>query len=139
MTRPGSNHPRSGYATPPTVAKWCIWSVANQSWLAGQIRFYIWGATAVLAVFAIAGFISIEIALTSMFISGSILAFAIWLLIRQRRVWLLHIQQPELRKQALAAMVYYLDAINYPVPPRPHSRPIQDNDPDEDADYGHIR
>jgi predicted lysophospholipase L1 biosynthesis ABC-type transport system permease subunit len=139
MTRPG-NHPfRNRYATPPTVAKWCIWSVANQSWLAGQIRIYIWGAVALLAVFILTGVISPEIALASMFISGIVLATAIWLLIRQRKYWLLHIRQPELRRQALAAMVAYLDAINYPLPRQaPHSQ-IQDNNPDEEADFSHSR
>jgi small-conductance mechanosensitive channel len=139
MTRSSISRIRSGYTTPPTVAKWCIWSVANQSWLAGQIRIYIWGAVAVLAFLILTGFVSTETALTSMFVSGVIIAAAIWLLIRQRRFWLLHIQQPELRRQALAAMVNYLDAINYPVPRRTHGRPVEDDDPEEHADYGRLR
>lgn len=139
MTRSSNHRLRSEYITPPTVAKWCIWSVANQSWLAGQLRIYIWGAVALLAVLILTGFVSPVIALKSMFVSGVVIAAAIWLLIRQRRFWLLHIQQPELRRQALAAMVTYLDAINYPLPKRPHSRPVRDDDPEEDADYGHIR
>lgn len=139
MTRRDNNHPHSGYATPPTVAKWCIWSVENQSWLAGRIRIYVWGAMAVLAFFILTGFVAPETALTAMFISGAIIAAAIWLLIRQRRFWLLHIQQPDLRRQALAAMVTYLKAINQPLPRRLHSRSIRDEDPDEEADCGHIR
>ena len=139
MTRPGSHPYRSNHATPPTVAKWCIWSVANQSWLAGQIRIYIWGAVAVLAVFALTGVISPRTILTAMFISGVILAIAIWLLIRQRRIWLLHIHQPELRRQALAAMVAYLNNNHYPLPQDLHRGPILKEDPDNEADYGHIR
>jgi hypothetical protein len=139
MTRPG-NHPfRSSHATSPTLAKWCIWSVANQSWLAGQIRIYIWGAVAVLAVFILTGFISPRTALTSMFISGAIIAVTIWLLIRQRRIWLLHIQDSELRRQALAAMVTYLNDIHYPLPRQLHNDSILNDDPDDEADYGHIR
>lgn len=139
MTRRRNTYPHSGYATPPTVAKWCIWSVENQSWLAGQIRIYIWSAVALVAVFILTGLISPEIALTSMFVSGAIIAVAIWLLIRQRRIWLLRIQQPELRRQALAAMVTYLNAINYPLPRRAHHPQIRNNDSDEEMDYGHTR
>jgi hypothetical protein len=139
MTRSSNNRIRSGYTTPPTVAKWCIWSVANQSWLAGKIRIYIWGAMVALAVFILTGLISPETALTSMFVSGAVVAIALWLLIRQRRIWLLHIQQPELRRQALAAMVTYLETINYPLPMRTHGRPARGGDPDEDADYSHLR
>ena len=139
MTRSVNRPSRNVTATPPTVAKWCIWSVANQSWLAGQIRIYIWSAVAVLAVFTMAGLVSPRTALTSMFISGVIIAAAIWLLIRQRRIWLLNIQQPELRRQALAALVAYLNAINYPLPRRVHGHPILDEDPDDEADYGRMQ
>jgi hypothetical protein len=139
MTRPG-NHPfRTSYATPPTVAKWCIWTVAHQSWLAGQIRIYIGGGVAVLAVFTLTGVISPRTALTSMFISGAIFAATIWLLIRQRRIWLLRIQDPDLRRQALAAMVAYLNDNHYPLPRHMHKDPILNNDPDNEGDYGHIR
>jgi len=139
MTRSGNNRIRFGYSTPPTVAKWCIWSVANQSWLAGQIRIYIWGAMALVAVFTLAGFISPATALISMFISGSIIAAAIWVLIRQRRIWLLHIRQPDLRRRALAAMTSYLNEVHYPLPRRLHDPAIGDGNPDEEADCGHIR
>jgi hypothetical protein len=139
MTRSGNNRLRSRHETPPIVAKWCIWSVANQIWLAGQIRIYIWGGMAVVAVFTLTGLISPQTALTSMFISGTIIATTLWLLIRQRRTWLMNIQQPELRKKALAAMVLYLDAIDYPLPRHPYNRPVQDNEPDEETDCGRIR
>ena len=139
MTRRDNNHPHSGYPTPPTVAKWCIWSVANQSWLAGQIRIYIWGAVAVLAVFTLTGTISPRTALTSMFISGLVIASAIWLLLRQRRIWLLHIQQPELRRQALSAMVTCLNNYHHPLPRHMQRGPVLNQDPDNEADYGHIR
>ena len=139
MTRPG-NHPfRTRHPTPPTVAKWCIWSVVNQSWLAGQIRIYIWGAVAVLAVFILTGAMSPRTALTSMFISGVVIASAICLLIRQRRIWLLHIQQPELRRQALSAMVTYLNNNHYPLPRHADRGPVLNEDPDHEADYGRTR
>ena len=139
MTRSDNNRLRTRHATPPIIAKWCIWTVANQSWLAGQIRIYVWGGMATLAVFILTGLISPQTALISMFISGTIIAAAIWLLIRQRRIWLLNIRQPELRQEALAAMVRYLDAIDHPLPRQMHNRPVQDNDPDEKTDCGPIR
>jgi hypothetical protein len=139
MTRPGNKSPHPEYATHPLVAKWCIWSVANQIWLAGQIRIYLGAATAVLAFFALTGFLSLQTALTTMFFSGMIIAVTLWLLIRQRRFWLLHIRQPELRRQALAAMVNYLNAINYPLPMHVQRHTIQESDPNEGADYSHSR
>jgi hypothetical protein len=139
MTRPDNNSPHAEYATPPTVAKWCIWSVANQIWLAGQIRIYIGAGTGVLAFFALTGFLSLQTALTAMFFFGMIMAVTLWLLIRQRRIWLLHIRQPELRRQALAAMVNYLNKIDYPLPQHLQSRTIQESDPKEGADYSHSR
>jgi hypothetical protein len=139
MSRRGNNSSYPEYATHPIVAKWCIWSVGNQIWLAGQIRIYIVGAMGVLAFLALTGFISLQTALTAMFFSGMTMAVALWLLIRQRRIWLLHIRQPELRRQALAAMVNYLKAINYPLPRHLQSRTIQKSDPEEEADYSHSR
>jgi hypothetical protein len=139
MTRSDNNRLRTRHATPPIIAKWCIWTVANQNWLAGQIRLYVWGGTATLAVFTFSGHISPQAALISMFISGTIIAAAIWLLIRQRRIWLLNIRQPELRQEALAAMVRYLVAIDHPLPRQMHKRPVQENDPEKETDYGRIR
>jgi hypothetical protein len=139
MTRSTNNRIHSGNTTPPIVAKWCIWSIVNQRWLAGQIRIYVWGAMAVLAVFTLTGFLSPETVLMSMFVSGVVIAMAIWLLIRLRRFWLLHIQQPDLRRQALAAMVAYLEAINHPLPRRARDRPVEEDDSEKHTDYGPIR
>jgi hypothetical protein len=139
MTRPGNSGPNPEYTTPPTVAKWCIWSVSNQTWLAGQIRIYIGAAMAVLAFFALTGFLSLQTVLTTMFFFGMTIAVTLWLLIRQRRIWLLHIRQPELRRQALAAMVNYLNAIHHPLPRHLQSRTIQESDANEEGEYSHSR
>ncbi len=66
-------------------------------------------------------------------------AAAIWLLIRQRRIWLLHIQQPELRRRALAAMAAYLRAVHYPLPRQARGRESEDDGPDQEADCSRIR
>jgi hypothetical protein len=139
MTRPENQRSHPEHATPPIIAKWCIWSVANQRWLAGQFRIYIGGGMGVLAFFALTGFITLQTALTAMFFSGLTISATVWLLIRQRRLWLLHIQQPELRRQALAAMVDYLNAIDYPLPRHLQGHTIQESDPNEKADYSHGR
>ncbi len=136
MSRRSNNrfHP-----THPAVAKWCIWSVKHQTWLAGQVRIYICGASAVLAFFALAGIISLKTALWSLFFSGVAISAVIWLLIRQRRIWLLNIQGPELRREALGAMVGYLDEINHPIPWRPHDRPMAEHDSEKNAGCSHTR
>ncbi len=136
MTRQRSNLPR---ATHPTIAKWCIWSVQNQSWLAGQMSIYIWSATAVVAFLALTGVIALETALWSVFVSGMIICIGIWLLVQQRRIWLLNIQEPELRQQALAAMVKYLNEINHVIPRQPRGRPLAENDSKKPADCSHTR
>lgn len=136
MTRRSNNHL---HPTHPTVAKWCIWSVKNQTWLAGQIRIYIFGGCAVVALFTLAGIISLQTALCSLFISGVVIATAIWLLIRQRRIWLLNIKGPELRQQALGAMVGYLEEINHAIPWRPHDRPTAEHDHENHTDCSHSR
>ena len=115
------NPNNEGHSTSPRVARWCIWSVQNQTWLAGQIRIYIWAATAVVAFFTLAGVIAVDTALWSLFISGLVVSTAIWLLIRQRKIWLLNIQDPKMRQQALSAMVNYLNEVHHAVPRRQDS------------------
>lgn len=136
MTRQGNYFTR---ATHPTIAKWCIWSVENQSWLAGQMTIYIWSATAAVAIFALGDVITLGAAIWALFVSGVIVCISIWLLVLQRRTWLLNIEDPELRQQALDAMLNYLSRINYRIPLRPHSRPRSDKDPKERADCSHPR
>lgn len=105
------NHP-----TRPTIAKLCIWSVRHQTWLAGRLRIYIWAATAVVAFLMFTGFIPLEEGLLALFFCGVSISTAIWLLLKVRRSWLLNIQAPELRQQALNAMINYLHEVNHSVP-----------------------
>ena len=134
MTRQLNNLP---HATHPTIAKWCIWSVENQTWLALRMCIYIWGATAAVLLFTLAHVIALKTALWSMFISGVIICISIWLLVQQRRIWLLNIQDPELRQQALAAMVRYLVEIRHVIPQQSPGRRLADNDSKKQADFSH--
>jgi hypothetical protein len=113
---------------PPSFrVKLCIWSIRNQSWLAGQVRIYIYGATALLAFLALAGAISIETALLSAFCGGAIMLALIWTFIHQRKALLLKIEKPEVRDQALSAMVEYLRELSHKVDLPPHIKAaIQD-------------
>ena len=90
------------------ITRLCIWSVRNQSWLAGQVRIYIFMVTAVIAFLALAGVISLQTAMLSSFCIGLIAVGLIWTLVQQRKSWLLNLREPELREQALTAMRTYI-------------------------------
>ena len=126
------NHP-----THPTIAKLCIWSVQHQTWLAGRLRIYIWGATAVVAFFIFAGVIPLGTGLLALFFCGVSISTAIWLLLKVRRSWLLNIQIPELRQQALTAMIKYLREVNHSIPETPGCSSISGPDSQRHADCTH--
>lgn len=92
--------------------KLCIWTVRNQSWLAGQVRIYIYAGTVLIAFLALAGVISIETAIFSAFCGGVIAMGLIWTLIQQRKAMLLNIQEPEVRNRAHEAMLAYLHEVD---------------------------
>lgn len=93
------------------ITRLCIWSVRNQSWLAGQVRIYLFMVTAIVWFLALAGVIAIETAMLASFCIGVIAMVTIWTLVQQRKSWLLNIREPELRRQALAAMHDYIDEV----------------------------
>jgi hypothetical protein len=122
---------RTKPTAPSFRVKLCIWSIRNQSWLAGQVRIYIYGATALLAFLALAGAISIETALLSAFCGGAIMLCLIWTFIHQRKTLLLSIDNPEVRDQALSAMVDYLRGLGHKVELPAHIKAaIQDTQSD---------
>lgn len=92
--------------------KLCIWSIRNQSWLAGHIRIYIYAGTTLIAFLALAGVISIETAMFSAFSGGIVLMGLIWTLVQQRKAMLLNIQEPEVRNRAHKAMLTYLREVD---------------------------
>ena len=89
-----------------------IWSVRNQSLLAGQVRIYIFSGTALIAFLALAGVISIETAMFSALCGGLVIMGLIWTFIQQRRAILLNIEAPEVREQAHRAMLTYLREVD---------------------------
>ena len=89
-----------------------LWSIRNQSWLAGHVRIYIYAGTALIAFLALAGVITIETAMLSAFCGGLIIMGLIWTLIQQRKAILLNIHEPELRRQAHNTMLEYLHEVD---------------------------
>ena len=92
--------------------KLCIWTIRNQSWLAGHVRIYIYVGTALIAFLALAGVISIQTAMFSAFCGGVIAMGLIWTLIQQRKAMLLNIQEPEVRDLVHRAMLEYLSQVH---------------------------
>ena len=89
-----------------------IWSIRNQSWLAGHVRIYIYAGTVLIAFLALAGAISIQTAMLSAICGGLIVMGMMWALIQHRKAILLNIQEPEVRKRAHNAMLAYLNEVN---------------------------
>ncbi len=89
-----------------------LWSIRNQSWLAGHIRIYVFTGTALIAFLALAEVITIETAMLSAFCGGLIIVGLLWTLIQQRKAILLSINEPELRKQAHNTMLTYLHEVD---------------------------
>lgn len=87
------------------LARASIWTIINHNFLAGQIRIYIWSASATVLFFAVAGIIPLHIALYLLLFCGSVIMALLWSLIRWRKTILLDIQNPELKKDAHAAML----------------------------------
>lgn len=95
----------------PIGVRLSIWSIRNQSWLAGQVRLYVFFGTALIAFLALAGVISIETAMFSACCGGLVIMGLIWTLIQQRKAILLNIAEPEEREQAHQAMLAYLHEV----------------------------
>lgn len=89
-----------------------IWSIRHQSWLAGQVRIYLYAGTVLIAFLALAGVITIQTALLSAFCGGLVIVGLIWTLIQQRKAILLNLEEPEARKRAHQAMLAYLHEVD---------------------------
>ena len=87
------------------LARASIWTIINHNFLTGQIRIYVWSASATVLFFAVAGIIPLHIALYLLLFCGSVIMALLWSLIRWRKTILLDIQDPELKKIAHAAML----------------------------------
>lgn len=87
------------------LARASIWSILNHNFLAGQIRIYIWSASATVLFLAVASIISLHTALYILLFCGCAMMIFLWSLIHWRKAILLDIQNPELKKMAHAAML----------------------------------
>lgn len=96
----------------PIRVRLSIWSIRNQSWLAGQVRLYVFFGTALIAFLALAGVITLETAMLSACFGGLVIMGLIWTLIQQRKAILLNIAEPEEREQAHQAMLAYLHEVD---------------------------
>ena len=96
----------------PIGIRLSLWSIRNQSWLAGHIRIYIYTGTALIAFLALAEVITIETAMLSAFCAGLIIMGLIWTLIQHRKSILLNIDEPDLRREAHNTMLEYLHEVD---------------------------
>ena len=87
------------------LARASIWTIVNHNFLAGQLRIYLWSASATVLFFAVAGIIPLHIALYLLLFCGSVIMTLLWSLINWRKTILLDIQNPELKQTAHAAML----------------------------------
>jgi len=83
-----------------------LWTIRNQERLGNYTRGYLIGFTALFSFLGLTGVISIESALEIILISGLTLWLGLALLIFKRRSWLLKIEDPELKREAYAAMLH---------------------------------
>ncbi|MDJ0885370.1 MAG: hypothetical protein QNJ48_14480 [Desulfobacterales bacterium] len=90
------------------VARFCIWTLRHQAFIAAQIRIFTWAGTLLILFLALAGKISLDAALHAIVISLFSMALLIWLLIAARRQSLLNIHDPEMRERAHLAMLQHI-------------------------------
>lgn len=87
------------------LARVSIWTIVHHDFLAGQIRIYIWTASATVLVLSIFSIIPIEAALSILLFCTLAIMILLWCLINWRKKILVSIQDPELRRCAHAAML----------------------------------
>jgi uncharacterized membrane protein len=87
------------------LARASIWTIVNHNFLAGQIRIYIWFASATILFLSVASIIPLHTALYLLLFCGSAMIILLWSLINWRKAILLDIQNSELKKTAHAAML----------------------------------
>jgi hypothetical protein len=93
--------PKTGHRT----ARFCIWTLRHQSYIARQVRLFTWSGTLLILFLALAGQINLDVALQAIIFSLASIALLLGLLISARRNCLLHIRDPELREIAHMAML----------------------------------
>ena len=99
-----------GKETSPRAARIAIWTVRHQSLLISLLRRYLWGGTCLIIFFAVAGAISLDAAVYSVFIGGILVLILFWVAVERRRTWLLNIRDPNLRREARREMITLITA-----------------------------
>ena len=87
------------------LARASIWTIVNHNFLAGQVRIYVWSASAMVLFLCVAGIIPLQTALNILLFCGCSMMILLWSLITWRKSILLDIQDPEMKKIAHAAML----------------------------------
>ncbi len=90
------------------TARLCIWTIRNHNFLVRRFRLYMWSAAATVLFLAVAGVIKLELALFSILFGALCIVIILWLLIERRKTCLLNIQDPDLKRQAHAAMIEFI-------------------------------
>lgn len=97
------NKPSLDFTSP--LARISIWTIIHHHWLAAQIRFYIWCASASVLFLSIANILPLTIALMILLVCGTGMLILLWSLIFWRRSILLSIRDEKLKQRAHAAML----------------------------------
>jgi hypothetical protein len=87
-----------------------IWSIRHHDLLVAHLRVYAWSATATILLLSLANVVSLTTALYAILGASLSLVILIWLLLERRRTILLRIEDAELRQEAEAAMLAFIDA-----------------------------
>jgi len=92
----------------PRLTRFCIWSVAYQDFIAGQVRIYIAAGSGVVTLFFLSGALNAEQFGMILLTAGAGIAGLLFALIQARRSVLLAIREPALRRLAFATMRLYI-------------------------------
>jgi len=106
-TNPNPSYSSGNSAT--LAAKACIWSIRNQQRLMARLRTTMWAFSATILVLSISGRFGLQTALLIIGFGGLGVVVMLTGLIQTRRILLLNIQDPDLRRQAHVAMLELID------------------------------
>jgi hypothetical protein len=89
----------------PLLARASIWTLKHHDLIAGQIRFYVWSASATVLFLSVASFIPLIAALYIILFCGLFIMILLWSLILWRKSILLAIEDEKLRREAHRVML----------------------------------
>ncbi len=104
------------------MARFCIWTIRNHDAIAANIRIYMFAGVAAILFLCIGGVIHLKTALVSIFLGGVSICALLWVLIENRRTQLIRIEDPDLRKEAHATMLMFIEARKHRIEKRNLSR-----------------